>query len=66
MDSTLPHTPNDDLGHYLQLMVAHGASDLFLSSGSAAALKIQGVVRRLPEAALDATHTQRLAYSVMR
>lgn len=66
MDSTLPHAPNDDLGHYLQLMVAHGASDLFLSSGSAAALKIQGVVRRLPEAALDATHTQRLAYSVMR
>ncbi len=66
MDSTLPHAPNDDLGHYLQLMVAHGASDLFLSSGSAAALKIQGVVRRLPEGALDATHTQRLAYSVMR
>ena len=66
MDSTLPQAPNDDLGHYLQLMVAHGASDLFLSSGSAAALKIQGVVRRLPEAALDATHTQRLAYSVMR
>jgi twitching motility protein PilU len=66
MDSALPHTPNDDLGHYLQLMVAHGASDLFLSSGSAAALKIQGVVRRLPEGALDATHTQRLAYSVMR
>ena len=66
MDSTLTNTPNDDLGHYLQLMVAHGASDLFLSSGSAAALKIQGVVRRLPEGALDATHTQRLAYSVMR
>ena len=66
MDSPLLPHPNDDLGHYLQLMVAHGASDLFLSSGSAAALKIQGVVRRLPEAALDATHTQRLAYSVMR
>jgi twitching motility protein PilU len=66
MDTPLPPHPNDDLGHYLQLMVAHGASDLFLSSGSAAALKIQGVVRRLPEGALDATHTQRLAYSVMR
>ncbi len=66
MDTPLPPHPNDDLGHYLQLMVAHGASDLFLSSGSAAALKIQGVVRRLPEGALDATHTQRLAYSVIR
>ena len=68
MDSTQPQPlpPNDDLGHYLQLMVAHGASDLFLSSGSPAALKTQGVVRRLPEAPLDATHTQRLAYSVMR
>ncbi len=66
MVPALPTAPNDDLGHYLQLMVAHGASDLFLSSGSAAALKIQGVVRRLPEGALDATHTQRLAYSVMR
>ncbi|WP_310564129.1 PilT/PilU family type 4a pilus ATPase [Hydrogenophaga sp.] len=66
MDTSLPTAPNDDLGHYLQLMVTHGASDLFLSSGSAAALKIQGVVRRLTEGALDATHTQRLAYSVMR
>ena len=66
MDSALPHDPNDDLGHYLQRMVAHGASDLFLSSGSSAALKVQGVVRRLPEGALDAAHTQRLAYSVMR
>ncbi len=66
MDSALLSNQNDDLGHYLQLMVAHGASDLFLSSGSAAALKVQGVVRRLPEAALDAVHTQRLAYSVMR
>ncbi|MBA4262459.1 MAG: type IV pili twitching motility protein PilT [Comamonadaceae bacterium] len=66
MDSTPPRHPDDDLGHYLQRMVAHGASDLFLSSGSAAALKIQGVVRRLPESALDAVQTQRLAYSVMR
>ena len=66
MDSTPPRHPDDDLGHYLQLMVAHGASDLFLSSGSAPALKVQGVVRRLPEGALDAVQTQRLAYSVMR
>jgi twitching motility protein PilU len=44
MDSALPLTTDDDLGRYLQLMVAHGASDLFLSSGSAAALKSQVTV----------------------
>jgi twitching motility protein PilU len=67
MDSALPTaTPDDDLGRYLSLMVAHGASDLFLSAGSSAALKVQGVVRRIAEAPLDAVHTQRLAYSVMR
>lgn len=55
-----------DLGHYLHLMVTHGASDLFLSAGSAPALKVQGVVKRLPEGALTPTRTQMLAYSVMR
>ncbi|MFW5331885.1 PilT/PilU family type 4a pilus ATPase [Hydrogenophaga sp. ZJX-1] len=65
MDSALPSN-DDDLGHYLSLMVSHGASDLFLSSGSSAALKVQGVVRRLSETPLDPSRTQRLAYSVMR
>ncbi|HAX19052.1 MAG TPA: type IV pili twitching motility protein PilT [Hydrogenophaga sp.] len=65
MDSALPSN-DDDLGHYLSLMVSHGASDLFLSSGSSAALKVQGVVRRLSEPPLDPSRTQRLAYSVMR
>jgi len=68
MPSNSPSHPQarEDLGHYLQLMVAHGASDLFLSSGSPPALKVQGVVRRLPEAPLEPMTTQRLAYSVMR
>jgi twitching motility protein PilU len=65
MAADLP-APDDDLGHYLSLMVTHGASDLFLSSGTAAAMKVQGVIKRLSEGKLDATHTQRLAYSVMR
>ena len=65
MDAHL-HPADADLGHYLSLMVAHGASDLFLSAGSAPALKVQGVVKRLPEAELTATRTQMLAYSVMR
>lgn len=65
MDHPLP-APEDDLGHYLSAMVAHAASDLFLSSGTAAAIKVQGVARRLQEAALTAERIQRLAYSVMR
>ncbi len=65
-DPLLNQRNRDDLSHYLQLMVAHGASDLFLSSGSAAALKVQGVVRRLAEPPLDPMSIQRLAYSVMR
>ena len=62
-----PHTvPEEDLGHYLSAMVAHAASDLFLSSGMPAAVKVQGVVRRLQEAPLSAERIKRLAYSVMR
>jgi len=64
--NTTATNPNDDLGHYLSLMVAHGASDLLLSSGGAAALKVQGVIKPLLEAPLNAADTQRLAYSVMR
>lgn len=57
---------DDDLGRYLSMMVSQGASDLFISAGSAIALKVQGVVRRIDEPALDPVQTQRLAYSVMR
>lgn len=63
---TTPSPESDDLGHYLALMVSHGASDLFLSSGAPASLKIQGQLRRLPEAPLGATRIKALAYSVMR
>ena len=65
MNQPLP-PPKDDLGRYLSLMVAHGASDLFLSAGTPAAVKVQGILMRLPESELQATHTQQLAYSVMR
>ncbi len=65
MDPT-PPSHNDDLGHYLSIMVDQGASDLFLSSGAAPSIKVQGVVKRLSEAELDASRVQRLAYSVMR
>ena len=67
MDTALnPSSMPDDLGRFLSQMVAHGASDLFLSSGAPASLKIQGAVVHLPEAPLTGSQVQRLAYSVMR
>ncbi|AOW11617.1 type IV pili twitching motility protein PilT [Hydrogenophaga crassostreae] len=66
MDSALANALPDDLGRYLSLMVAQGASDLFLSSGAPASLKVQGVVKRLPEAVMRGAQVQQLAYSVMR
>ena len=66
MDTALNSAAPDDLGRYLSLMVAQGASDLLLSSGAPASLKVQGVVKRLPEAALRGAQVQQLAYSVMR
>ena len=60
------HPQNDDLSRYLAVMVQHGASDLFLSSGTPAGIKVQGSLRRLDEPALDGGQTQALAYSIMR
>lgn len=65
MDTALS-SPDDDLGHYLSAMVAHGASDLFLSAGTPAGLKVHGVMRRLQEEPLNPERIKRLAYSVMR
>ena len=66
MTPPLPSPDEDDLGHYLSAMVAHGGSDLFLSAGTPAGLKVQGVLRRLQEEPLSAERIKRLAYSVMR
>lgn len=60
------HSQNDDISRYLAVMVQHGASDLFLSSGTPAGIKVQGTLRRLDEPALDGGQTQALAYSIMR
>jgi twitching motility protein PilU len=66
MNPPLPSPDDDDLGHYLAAMVAHGGSDLFLSAGTPAGVKVQGVLRRLQEEPLSAERIKRLAYSVMR
>ena len=60
------HSHDNDLSRYLSVMVQHGASDLFLSSGTPAGIKVQGALRRLDEPALDGSMTQALAYSIMR
>lgn len=61
-----PAAESNDLGHYLSLMVAEGASDLFLSTGAPPSMKVQGAVKQLPERSLSASAVQQLAYSVMR
>ncbi len=67
METHPPPSPEpDDMGRYLALMVAYGASDLFLSSDVAASLKIQGQIKRLPEPPMTGARIKALAYSVMR
>ena len=67
MHPDLPASPaRDQLSHYLSQMVTREASDLFLSCGAPASLKIQGQIQPLPEAALSAEHIKALAYSAMR
>lgn len=50
---------------YLQAMVEHKASDLFLSAGAPAAIKIEGDTRQLGEHRLTAQDVHRLAYSIL-
>ncbi|TNF61363.1 MAG: PilT/PilU family type 4a pilus ATPase [Burkholderiales bacterium] len=64
MNARSVHT-DAELDRYLALMVSAEASDLLLSAGSPAAIKVQGEVSRLPEPPLTATQTRSLAYSVM-
>ena len=67
MHPDLPASPaRDQLVHYFSQMVAREASDLFLSCGAPASLKIQGQIQRLPEEALSAERIKALAYSAMR
>ena len=49
----------------LRMMVSQGGSDLFLTSGSPPALKIDGKVTTVSKQNLSPNHTQILAHSVM-
>ena len=55
----------DDLGAYLQYMVALEASDLFLTVGAVPTVKIEGAMRPLQLPALAPKRVKELAYSMM-
>lgn len=55
----------DSMQSYLSVMVESGGSDLFISPGAPAALKIDGVTRPVTEHALDAATVEALAYSLL-
>jgi twitching motility protein PilU len=54
-----------DLDHYLQVLVDRGGSDLFLSPGGPASLKVDGHVGYLDPRALGADEVRDMAYSAM-
>jgi twitching motility protein PilU len=55
----------DDLGAYLQYMVALDGSDLFLTEGAVPTLKIEGRMQPLPMPAMAPNRVKELAYSMM-
>jgi twitching motility protein PilU len=62
---TVPTLDACDFGWYLSRMVAHGASDLFLSSDTPASLKVQGEIQPLNRVPLTGAHIEKMAYSMM-
>src|SRR6056297_2922963 len=54
-----------DIETFLHAMVKHNASDLFLSAGAPAGIKIEGKTRRLGETPLEAHQVRELAYSIL-
>ena len=54
-----------ELTAYLDLMAQKQASDLFLSVGAPASIKIDGITRHLGEVALGSDDIRKMAYSVM-
>jgi twitching motility protein PilU len=60
-----PPDLTDDLGAYLQYMVALEASDLFLTAGAVPTVKIEGVMRPLQLPPMGPKRVKELAYSMM-
>ncbi len=55
----------DDLGAFLQFMVAVGGSDLFLTVGAVPTIKLEGVMNPLRLPSLPPNRVKELAYSMM-
>ena len=55
----------DDLGAFLQFMVAVGGSDLFLTVGAVPTIKLEGVMKPLRLPSLPPARVKELAYSMM-
>jgi len=64
-ETAQPPSLTDDLGAYLQYMVALEASDLFLTAGALPTVKIEGEMRPLQLPALLPKRVKELAYSMM-
>lgn len=54
-----------DMHTYLRLMVKHGGSDLFMSAGAPATLKIDGLARPMTEHQLDGAAVQALVHTIL-
>jgi twitching motility protein PilU len=54
-----------DLRNYLKHVVSHNASDLFLSVGAPATMKVDGVARLMSQTPLDEDQVSELIYSVI-
>ncbi len=66
MDDSL-HSPNtrDQLFGWLRFMVEHKASDLFITSGFPAAVKLDGKIQKISEKELTAEECTEIAVSIM-
>jgi len=54
-----------DLDHYLQVLAERRGSDLFLSPGGPASIKVDGKISALSQRPLDAEQVRGMAYSAM-
>ncbi len=54
-----------NIAPYLKLMAERGASDLYLTTGAPASVRIEGALKPVSRAPLEPGATQKLAYSLM-
>ncbi|MBF7728950.1 PilT/PilU family type 4a pilus ATPase [Pseudomonas sp. N040] len=65
MENQTAETPKPDAYNYLQQLYEQGGSDLFLSVGTCAQIKVEGITRPLNEYRLRPGEVQLMAYQLM-